>query len=213
MRRNNLSWVNFNGSMNILSEHLTSKLIKISDIEFVRELHSFPEVDEFNTLGIPESIQETEQIIKPWILELQGPDIKAFTFCLRQSIDKKTIGLIALKLGNKKNKKAAVWHKLQPNFWNKGYGTEALNNILVFGFSQLKLHRIEAGSAIYNLPFIKILEKVGMKREGRKRKAMPLKTGWSFNYIYAFLKKNLNNEKIYLAPVIGSISRLFCRYV
>jgi ribosomal-protein-alanine N-acetyltransferase len=213
MRLNNLSWVNFNGSMNILSEHLTSKLIKISDIEFVRELHSFPEVDEFNTLGIPESIQETEQIIKPWILELQGPDIKAFTFCLRQSIDKKTIGLIALKLGNKKNKKAAVWHKLQPNFWNKGYGTEALNNILVFGFSQLKLHRIEAGSAIYNLPFIKILEKVGMKREGRKRKAMPLKTGWSFNYIYAFLKKNLNNEKIYLAPVIGSISRLFCRYV
>jgi ribosomal-protein-alanine N-acetyltransferase len=213
MRLNNLSWVNFNGSMNILSEHLTSKLIKISDIEFVRELHSFPEVDEFNTLGIPESIQETEQIIKPWILELQGPDIKAFTFCLRQSIDKKTIGLIALKLGNKKNKKAAVWHKLQPNFWNKGYGTEALNNILVFGFSQLKLHRIEAGSAIHNLTFIKILEKVGMKREGRKRKAMPLKTGWSFNYIYAFLKKNLNNEKIYLAPVIGSISRLFCRYV
>jgi ribosomal-protein-alanine N-acetyltransferase len=199
--------------MNILSEHLTSKLIKISDIEFVRELHSFPEVDEFNTLGIPESIQETEQIIKPWILELQGPDIKAFTFCLRQSIDKKTIGLIALKLGNKKNKKAAVWHKLQPNFWNKGYGTEALNNILVFGFSQLKLHRIEAGSAIHNLTFIKILEKVGMKREGRKRKAMPLKTGWSFNYIYAFLKKNLNNEKIYLASVIGSISRLFCRYV
>ncbi len=90
---------------------------------------------------------------------------------------------------------AEVWYKLHSNFWGKGYATECLNRILEFGFGELGLHRIEAGCAVENLGSIRVLEKAGMTREGRKRKVLPLKDGWSDNFHYAILATDLNNEE------------------
>jgi RimJ/RimL family protein N-acetyltransferase len=56
----------------------------------------------------------------------------------------------------------------------KGYGTE-VNRVLDFGFNDLNLHRIKAGCAVENIASIKVLEKVGMIREGRGRQLLPLK--------------------------------------
>lgn len=76
------------------------------------------------------------------------------------------------------------------DYWGKGYGTEALNRILDFGFSGLKLHRIEAGCAVNNSASIKVLEKTGMIQEGRGRQSLPLKSGWSDNFKYAILESD-----------------------
>jgi RimJ/RimL family protein N-acetyltransferase len=80
------------------------------------------------------------------------------------------IGLIALNLGKLNFKIAEVWYKIHPAYWRQGYTTEALTKLLKFGFFNLGLHRIEAGSAIKNIASIKVLEKVGMTREGIKKK-------------------------------------------
>jgi RimJ/RimL family protein N-acetyltransferase len=52
-------------------------------------------------------------------------------------------------------KNAEVWFKLSPEIWGKGYGTEALERIIKFGFEDLKLHRVEAGCAVDNIALIK----------------------------------------------------------
>lgn len=62
--------------------------------------------------------------------------------------------------------------------------------MLEFGFTELNLHRIEAGCAVENTGSIRVLEKVGMIREGRKRKVLPLKNGWSDNFHYAILSSD-----------------------
>ena len=59
-----------------------------------------------------------------------------------------------------------------------------------FGFKTLKLHRIEAGCAVDNIGSIKVLERSGMIREGRKRQVLPLTTGWSVNFIYSLLESD-----------------------
>jgi RimJ/RimL family protein N-acetyltransferase len=63
-----------------------------------------------------------------------------------------------------------------------------LRRLINFGFNDLKLHRIEAGCAVENIGSLKVLEKVGIQREGHKRKVLPLKNGWSDNYEYAILE-------------------------
>lgn len=103
------------------------------------------------------------------------------------------IGLIALNLGKPKFKIAEGWYKFHPDFWNKGYATESLNKILEFGFYHLKLHRIEAGCAVDNIGSIRTLDKVGMTKEGRKRKVLPLKDGWSDNFEYAILSTDFKS--------------------
>ena len=99
------------------------------------------------------------------------------------------IGLVALNLREFKYRSAEVWFKIHPNHWNNGYGTEALTKMLDFGFNELNLHRIEAGCAIENTGSIRSLEKVGLIREGKKRKNLPIRGGWVDAYSYAILKE------------------------
>ncbi|RDV14593.1 N-acetyltransferase [Pontibacter diazotrophicus] len=170
------------------TERLKLRLIDASDLGAIHALHVLPETDEYNTLGIPEDIAETRSTITPWILDNQQEVIQQYTFAIEQKADKQFIGLIALKLGNSKYSRGEVWYKLDVTCWNRGFGTEALRRMLNFGFDTLKLHRIEAGCAVDNIGSIKVLEKVGMTREGRKRKVLPLKSGWSDNFEYAILE-------------------------
>ncbi len=162
-------------------------LIQSTDLDEIHALHLLPQTVEFNTLGIPVSKHETQKIIEPWIADNTAAEIVNYTFAIKLSSEDQFIGLIALKLSNKKYKKAEVWYKLNYKYWNKGYGKESLSKILDFGFNQLQLHRIEAGCAVENFASIKLLEKVGMIKEGRKRKVLPLKSGWSDNFIFSLL--------------------------
>ena len=177
--------------INLRSLRLQLSLLSLTDLEEVHVLHSFPEVDEFNTLGIPQNIAHTESIIEPWILEHQKLDAKQYTFSIRTNQVEGFVGLIALKLGSIKFQNGEVWFKLHPDFWGKGYCTEALKLVLAFGFDELKLHRIEAGCAVDNVASARVLEKAGMTKEGRKRKVLPLKAGWSDNFEYAILNSDL----------------------
>lgn len=155
-----------------------------------------PEVDEFNTLGIPDHLDETRGIIEHWLEEYQNAEIGNYVFAVRLLVKEQFIGLIALNLASQKFKSGEVWYKLHPNYWRKGYTTEALNRILDFGFDELKLHRIQAGCAVENIASIKVLEKVGMKREGCKRQILPLKSGWSDNYHYAILETDERKRSV-----------------
>ncbi|MDB4293343.1 GNAT family N-acetyltransferase [Maribacter sp.] len=175
-------------AINLSSERLSLRCITMSDLDTIHTLHSLPETDKFNTLGIPENIEVTKSIITGWILDNKKSASKNLTFAVTQKASNTFIGLIALKIGSEKFKNAEVWYKLHSDHWGKGFGTEALNLILDYGFGALKLHRIQAGCAIDNIGSIKLLEKVGMTREGRKRQVLPLKSGWSDNFEYAILE-------------------------
>ena len=172
----------------LYTERLKLRLIEISDLNQIHDLHSYAETDEYNTLGIPANLEETQSIIEPWIEEYQKEEIENFIFAIEKKEDNQFLGLIALILGKSKFKIAEVWYKLNPGCWGNGYATESLNRIIDFAFQDLKLHRIEAGCAINNIASIKVLEKAGMIREGRKSKVLPLFSGWSDNFEYAILE-------------------------
>ncbi len=179
--------------INLRTNRLIIKPISISDLEKIHELHSLPETDKFNTLGIPENMNQTERIVKEWIEKNNYGQNKNLTFKVELIENKVFIGLISLNLVNPKFKIGEVWYKFHPDFWNKVYATESLNKILDFAFGELKLHRIEAGCAVENIGSIRTLEKAGMTKEGRKRKVLPLKDGWSDNFEYAILSTDFKS--------------------
>lgn len=178
----------------LITERLKLRLIEIADLEAIHNLHVLPETDEYNTLGIPKNLEETKHVIIPWVSANKLSKITNYTFAIEQKETGKFIGLFGLRLGNKKYSRAEVWYKLHINFWNKGYATESLKAVLNFGFKTLNLHRIEAGCAVENVGSAKVMEKVGMIKEGRKRQILPLKAGWSDSFEYAILHNDkLNN--------------------
>ncbi len=172
----------------ILTQRTRLRLIDLSDLESIHNLHSLPETDEFNTLGIPENIEETKSIIEPWIAGNNLIETTNYIFAIEDQLDKEFIGLFGLKLWNKKYRRGEVWYKIHPEQWNKGYATEVSVAMIDFGFDKLNLHRIQAGCAVDNIGSIKVLEKAGMIKEGRGRQLLPLKSGWSDNFEYSILE-------------------------
>jgi RimJ/RimL family protein N-acetyltransferase len=54
-------------------------------------------------------------------------------------------------------------------YWGRGFATEAASAVVTFGFETLKLHRIYAHHFAENHASRRVLEKIGMRHEGRSR--------------------------------------------
>ena len=182
--------------MKLHTGRINFRQVSTGDINNIHELHSLLETDRFNTLGIPETIQVTESVINEWLVEQSTNPQRAYIFCLDLVATKQFIGLIALNIGKINYKTAEVWFKVHKDFWGKGYTTEALTKLLDFGFTDLALHRIEAGCAIENIASARVLEKAGMKREGLKRKKLPIRGEWKDSYFYAMLDEDFRGMQL-----------------
>ena len=164
--------------INVSTDRLRIRPVHLSDLEEVHALHSTPEVDEYNTLGIPTNIGQTQSILCEWVLSQDKEEDRKLTLAVENE-EGSFIGLVALNFGRQVYRSAEVWFKYHKRFWNKGYATEALKAVIDLAFDDLGLHRLEAGCAVENLGSKKVLEKVGMIQEGRKRKCLPLGDKWS----------------------------------
>jgi len=172
----------------LTSSRLTLTLASLKDLAFIHELQSYPQSAEFNTLGVPENEEVTRKSVSSWEECHAEEAIEQYHFKISEG--ENPVGLIGLKLGAARYRRGEVWYTIHPGQWKKGIATEALNLVLDLGFDQLKLHRIQAGCAVANLGSIKVLEKVGMIKEGRGRQILPLSKGWSDNYEYSILESD-----------------------
>ncbi|WP_234424229.1 GNAT family N-acetyltransferase [Aquimarina sp. Aq107] len=177
--------------LELFTDRLQLKIVDTSNLSKIHELLSVPEVDLYNALGIPTNKEVTDVYLQEWIDDFEMR--KEFVFAIYIQSSKEFIGLISLKIGNPKYSIGSIWYKLHPIFWSKGYATESAKRILKFSFEEIGLHRVEAGCAIANIGSVRVLEKIGMIREGHKRKVLPLKTGWSDNYEFAMLEEDWSN--------------------
>lgn len=68
--------------------------------------------------------------------------------------------------------------------WNRGFGKEAVQEILCAAFEDLHFHRIEAHINIDNYPSISLAEKVGMTYECVRRRFIHENGAWTDNLVY-----------------------------
>ena len=178
--------------MELQTKRLKLRQLLLTDLDKIHELHSLPETDEFNTMGIPDTIETTKQLVSSWLIIQDEIPRKKYVFCIINN-DNEFIGLIGLNIGRPKYKNAEVWFKIHSKYYNQGYATEAVNRILHFSFADLKLHRIGAGCAVGNLASKRVLEKVGMTQEGLCRKILPIRGQWIDNFEFAILETDFEN--------------------
>ncbi len=175
------------------TERLILSEITINDLEKIHQLHSIPEVDEFNTLGIPKTIKDTEKILIP-LLEAQNKVTRgSYMWKITIKETNKFIGVAGFSLSNDKFRLGEIYYKLNPKYWGKGYATELAKRLVLLGFENFNLHKVEAGVATKNVKSIKVLEKIGMTREGLRRKILPIRGKWIDNYHYAIVEDDKRN--------------------
>jgi len=172
--------------MNLTTNRLDIQLVNSADFEDIHEMNSYPQVAQFNTIGIPNDISVTAGLLQAVI-----DDDSKRSWCVRRKDDGQFIGQLGMNFSSEKFRKGEIYYSLHPNMWGQGYATEAVSALLSYGFSERRLHRIEAGVAVENHKSVALLERVGMLREGLCRKILPLQSGWADNYMYAILEGDL----------------------
>ena len=82
---------------------------------------------------------------------------------------------------------AEVWVLVYKRVWRKGVGTHALRLLIDAGFQTFGLHRIWAACVPENPGSAGILEKTGMRLEGRCLKSLFIHGEWRDSLLYAIL--------------------------
>jgi len=93
---------------------------------------------------------------------------KSIEYAIRLKNSHEIIGVIGLSL-NYKNDHITFGYWLGKKWWKKGYMSEALSEIVRFCFEELKVHRVASHHFHPNIASGKVMQKAGLKYEGRRK--------------------------------------------
>ena len=74
----------------------------------------------------------------------------------------------------------------------EGVWPEAASEVLRYAFKEMNAHRVVAFCHAENAASVRVMEKLGMQREGRLRETRRLNDAWCDERIYAILERDFN---------------------
>jgi ribosomal-protein-alanine N-acetyltransferase len=156
-----------------------------SDWQAVHAMLADPEVTRY----VPASTcseEETREHIQTLINEQQvDPLWCKFAIVLRS--ESVFIGICFLERRVEEPRQANLGYLLSQHYWGQGYATEAAGAVLQYGFQELGLHRVYATCRSANVASSRVMEKLGMRREGHLRQHRWMKGSWQDSLLYAIL--------------------------
>lgn len=99
------------------------------------------------------------------------------------------VGTVRTSIVNAQEQTADLGYAMDLDFHSRGYMTEAAQAALKFAFHELGMHRIWATVDPENAASCRVLERLGMRREGHFRKDKLVRGEWRDTYLYALLKE------------------------
>ena len=103
---------------------------------------------------------------------------------------RRIIGTIGFMWIQNSNSCAEVGYSLAREYWNQGIMTEALSEVIRYGFEELRLNRIEAIHEPDNAASGAVMQKCGMLYEGYQRQKLLNKGKYVDVKLYAILRQD-----------------------
>ena len=111
--------------------------------------------------------------IKEWMEKELENNTEMYWFAVRALEDDRLLGDITLSVVDWGSRNAFMGIGIGAReFWGKGYGTDAIELLLRYAFTELNLRRVSLNVFEFNERAIRSYEKVGFRLEGRERQVM-----------------------------------------
>ncbi len=108
---------------------------------------------------------------------------------------KKIIGTAGFVHWDKEKKEAEVGYAIAQEYWNMGLVTEAVKEIIKFGFEKLNLQRITSRCKLENTGSYRVLEKTGFTFDGIIENQMFMKGKLEDMRMYSFSSENYYTKR------------------
>jgi len=173
--------------MELTTERLILREFKESDWPDVLAYQSDPRYLHYYewTERTPEAVQEFVQMFLAQ--QREQPRTKFQLATILKSTNQ-LIGNCGIRMQSVDAHEADIGYELSPDHWGHGYATEAASAIVAFGFTELRVHRIWSWCVADNAGSARVLQKLGMRLEGRLRDKEYFKDRWWDTLMFAILE-------------------------
>lgn len=185
--------IRFLGTPRIETNRLILRKLELTDAQSVFD-HWLSDDRVMDNLikGAHKSISETEVRVAEIVSNYEKQDFCYWGIQLKEG--GQLIGCIDFYNFDMLTENCNVGYSLGFDWWNKGYGTEALKAIVEFGFRHMNIHKISAAHNTDNPASGVIMSKVGMKQEGTiKHMIRNAKNQYKDCAIYGLLQEDYHN--------------------
>jgi RimJ/RimL family protein N-acetyltransferase len=100
------------------------------------------------------------------------------------------MGYITLMCNWEKTKEWELGYSFLPTYFHHGYAYESVKRVIRFAFEELKIHKLMAFVNAENIPSIKLLERLNMRKEGQMREARLINDRWADEFVYAMIESD-----------------------
>lgn len=175
--------------MNYSSERLYFREFNENDFGLLYSIYSNAKVMKYTYLDK----YDREEELRPYFQEIlknnqEGTKRQAYEFAVFL-LDGSFVGMAEIEINNKNEDGGIgeIGYYTLPPFWGNGYTTEIAKLLLDIGFRDIKLHRLYARCNVNNLASKRVMEKIGMKKEGELRKVRFKEMEWVNEFLYGIL--------------------------
>lgn len=174
----------------ILTDRLVIRKLAVTDTNDFFKYRSLPVVYKFQSFK-PKDKKEVEEFFCR-VSELPNMQNTWFQLavCIRES--NRLIGDIGIHF-LEDNAQTEIGYTLAPAFQGQGYAAEAMHAVINYLFTDLSKHRIIASVDPKNKQSIRLLDKLGMRKEAHFVKSLKIDGLWCDDCIYALLNEEWNS--------------------
>jgi len=171
------------------TERLILRPFEENDFEVVHDYASVAENVQYMIWG-PNEESHTKAFILQAIEKSKEIPCNNYQYAAVLKSSRKLIG--ACNIAILDDNEAEIGWILHMDYWKQGFSTEMGNRILEFGFDDLGLHRIIAHCDTENYGSYRVMERIGMRKEGCFLEGRPANKfsdkKYGDEYSYAILK-------------------------
>ena len=142
---------------------------------------------------IPKTIVDVESFIEKISTKINEADTW-FQFVIIEKETQKIIGDLGVHFFDSENKQAEIGCTLNKDFQAKGYATESIKRVIDYLFKELNKHRIIASIDPDNKSSIRLVERIGFRKEAHFVESLLINEKWVDDLIYALLEKDWEKQ-------------------
>lgn len=156
-----------NGTKYIETKRLILRKITLDDTHSLfMNWGSDIKTNEYLTFKCHEVEEDTKKMVSFWLKKYEKNEFK---WCIELKDNKEVIGIISADTSYK-YKCIEIGYSISSKYWNKGYTTEAVKEIISYLFNECNFNVVEAIIPKNNTGSIKVAKKCGMTLEATLKK-------------------------------------------
>ena len=135
-------------------------------------------------MDLDQARAKLEQRVQQTHIETDGDPL----VLLAEVSDGRAVGEFMLRLKSLESRQGEIGWSLHPDAQGRGFATEGAGEMFRIGFDELGLHRIVAGCNSRNTASLRVMERLGMRREAEFVDSEYFKGEWASEIVCAMLE-------------------------